>query len=820
VPVDVALRDGSTVRIRPVAPEDRDALRALLGNLSEDSRWMRFLSAGVNLDGAAQRAADNANGLVVTAGDPPEIVAHAEYVPERDDRAEVAFEVADAWNGRGIATILLAHLAEDAERDGIRTFVAYVHPRNHKMVGVFRGAGFPVEVSAQAGELMVVLPAALGDDARTAFEDRARAAAVAAVRHVLAPASVVVHGSAVLAPGYLGERRESGAAELALVAGDPEAVLETARECARAGVQALAVQSGGFADAGDTGRARLAALLAICRSGGMRLVGPNCLGVINTDPAVRLAATTAGGDPGPGAIALASQSSAIGLAAIAEARRRGLGLSTFVSTGDKADLSGNDFLQYWQQDPATKVVLLYLESFGNPRRFGQVARRVAATKPIVAVKTGRSAGAERGHETDTGRLLGASDVTVDALFAHAGVIRTETVTEQLDVAALLQSQPLPRGGRVAIVTNARGPALACADALADGGLQPLEPVDLRAGATAADYAGALAAVEADAAIAIFVPLGPTAPQEVVPVLRSDRPVLAVCMAQDEDTLRELAADGPPVYAAPVVAARTLGKVVRYARWRETAATEPEPLEADGDAAAAVLARALAGGEEWLGPEQVEELLGAYGVPLVESRLAATPEEAETAARELGGGPVAVKALVPGLAHKSDIGAVILGAEDARGAAARAAEAVRAAGHEPAGFAVQRMAPPGVELLAGVLGDPDFGPVVACGAAGPALELTGDVTVRLAPLARADAAAMVRELRTFPLLDGYRGAPPVDVAALEDILVRISRLAAAHAEVLELDCGPVLVSPAGALVLDARVRVRSPRAARPFPALDR
>jgi acyl-CoA synthetase (NDP forming) len=545
------------------------------------------------------------------------------------------------------------------------------------------------------------------------------------------------------------------AADLAVLAVPAAEVLEHAKACGDAGVRALLVLSGGFIDGGAEGRARLAELLAICRGSGMRLVGPSSLGVLDLDPAVRLNATVTTVAPSPGPVALASQSGAIGVAAMAEAARRGVGLSSFVSTGDKADLSGNDFLQYWEGDPATRVVLLYLESFGNPRRFGTIARRVAATKPIVAVKSGRRAAAPGPGATRTRALLGASDVSVDALFEHAGVIRTDTVFEQLDVAALLAGQPLPRGGRVAIVSNGRGPAISCADACAAAGLEPQAPVDLGAAATPTEYATAIerAAGDADALIAVFVPALATGPEAVARVLRDadvgETTLLGAVMALGDAELAALPHGLVPLYRSPVEAARALGRVARYARWRARPAEDPRALEGvDQDAAAAVIAAALTRGEGWLEPDEAGALLAAYGVP----------------------------------------------------------HGATAAG--------------GVEMVAGVVGDPDLGPVVACGLGGPTVELLGDVAVRLAPLGRADAADLVRSLRSFPVLDGYRGAPPADVGALEDVLVRLSALADAHPEIAEIDCDPVLVASDGATVADARVRVRPAGPPRPFPALDR
>ena len=476
--------------------------------LSEKSRWLRFFSAGVNLDTMARWAsscgAGRGYGVVATAGAPERIVGHAAYVRTASGSrtAEIAFEVADDRHGQGIGTILLAHLAAVAPDDGIDRFVATVHPTNHRMAQVLRDSGFPVEVTVAPGELHFELPASLDATAIAAFEDRDRIAAVAAVEHILRPAGVAVIGAsrrqgtigaAVLANlragGFTGRLYAvhpeaadlggvpihrhiadvPGPVDLAVVAVRAEAVPAVARECGAAGVRAIVVLSGGFAEVGEHGARLQKELLEACRHSGMRLVGPNCLGVLNTD--MGLNATFAPEAPRRGRIAFASQSGAFGIAAISEAARRGLGISSFVSTGDKADLSGNDFLRYWEQDDDTDVILLYLESFGNPRRFATIARGVARSKPIVAVKSGRSAAGARAAASHTGALLAASDVTVEALFRHAGVVRVDTVTEQLDVAALLAAQPPPRGDRVAIVTNAGGPGIACADACAATGLR-------------------------------------------------------------------------------------------------------------------------------------------------------------------------------------------------------------------------------------------------------------------------------------------------------------------------------------------------------------
>jgi acetyl coenzyme A synthetase (ADP forming)-like protein len=891
--VDVALRDGATVRVRPMTTGDEHAMRELLDGLSIESRWLRFFSAGADLHRAAAYMAalepGRGRSLVAVAGDPERIVAHAAYIRETPEKAEVAFEVADDWQGRGIATVLLAHLSELATGDGIDTFTAAVLPDNHRMIQVFRDSGFAVEVRSRANELEIELPAQLGDEARARFEHRDRMAAAAAVSHVLRPASVALIGvsnrdgsvgAAVLrnlvAAGYRGRlsvvhpredtvgglpaHRTIGEIpdppELAVIAVPAEAVVDVARQCGAAGVQALVVLSAGFAEVGARGRDRQAELLAVCRATGMRLVGPNCLGVLNTE--VALNATFAPVAPPPGNVAFASQSGAFGIAAIAEAARRGLGLSSFVSTGNKADLSGNDLLRFWGADEATEVIGLYLESFGNPRRFGQVARRVAAAKPVIAVKSGRSAAGSRAATSHTGALLAASDATVDALFRHAGVIRTATVGELFDVAALLAGQPLPTGDRVGIVTNAGGPGIACADACEAAGLrvEPLptktrrrlgrhlpreatttNPVDMIASASAEDYRRALEAVAADpsvdSVVAIFIPPLVTQAHDVADAIRTasaatraaGKPLLAVWMAQDDAALATLAGGvgGVPAFGTPEEAIRALAHAAHYAAWRRTG-TEPHepPTGIASDRAAATIAQVLAEGGGWLVPDRVADLLDAYGIPQVAATVAATPTAVARCAAELGG-EVAIKAIAPGLVHKSDAGAVRLGDSGAAAAGRAAREiaaAVRRAGHQPVGYLVQAMAPEGVEMLVGVTSDPDWGPVVACAAGGTAVELLGDVQSRLAPLSRRDASEMLRALRTFPLLDGYRGAPLAAVDALEDIVMRVSALAAAHPEIAELDCNPVLVGTGGATVVDARIRIAAPRPPRPYPSLDR
>ncbi|MBV9896398.1 MAG: GNAT family N-acetyltransferase [Chloroflexi bacterium] len=884
---EVATRDGSLVHVRPVRPADSDQLLAFLQALPDEDRYMRFFSLGNDL---ARTARDQSNvdyvsslGLLATAGPVQRVVGHALYVPYGDHRAEVAFAIARDFQGRGLATILLGQLAEAASANGIETFEAIVLSENQRMLQVLRESGFPIKTHYDGGRVEVTLPTSLTPAALAQFDQREEIAASSAVRRFLYPRSVAVvgasrHADAVGAavvrnlvdggfPGpvypvnpaasaihsiaaYASVGDIAGPVDLAVIALPAARVVEAAEECGRKGVQALIVLTAGFNEVGDTGTHRQAELLRICNEYGMRLVGPNCIGVINTDPQASLNATFGPLMSRDGRLGLATQSGAVGLAAIDFTAARDLGFSSVISMGNKADISGNDLLGYWHTDPRTDVIMLYLESFGNPRKFARLARSIGRTKPILALKSGRSAVGARATSSHTGALLAASDVTVDALFRQAGVIRTDTLDDMLDVADLLVHQRLPAGPRVAILTNAGGPAVMCADACEAHGLQVaplsdstqdvlrtilppeasvLNPVDMLAAASSEQYREAVRAIaddpNVDAVISIFLPPLATQPADVARALRSvgiDKPLLGVFMSSGP--LPDLGTpDGRriPGYRTPEPAAMALAQAARYAAWRaQPLEDQPALTGIQRDQAGLLLSAVCGRGGGWLDPDEVRQLLAMYGVPVVDQRLVATAQEAGVAAEELGGG-MALKVVAPGLLHKSDAGGVLLHLGDARAvelAATRMSEAVTdATGKTPSGFIVQRMAPPGVEMLVGVVNDPQFGPTIACGAGGTLVELLKDVSVRLTPLTRGDAASMLRELRSFPMLNGYRGAQPSDVGALEDVLLRIGALAEDHPAIAELDCNPVIVSQSGAIVVDARVRVEHVQQRRPIGA---
>lgn len=880
---EVVLRDGTAVRVRTARPQDEDALVAFYRGLSEHSLVYRFFTRISNaaLVHEVRRLLYNPRAvhLVATFGDPPRVVAHGLYALADSDRAEVAFAVADEFQGRGVGTLLLGQLAEVAARQGIRLFEASVLPTNHRMLEVFRESGFPVEVHAEPGQLRVTFPTELTEDALRRFERREQLAAQAALRPFFHPRGVAVVGASrrrgtiggeifhnllrygFEAPVYpVNPHAEvvqsvvsyptveaiPGPVDLAVVVVPAEQVVEVAWQCARKGVRGLVVISAGFAEAGEEGRARQEELLRVCRATGMRLIGPNCMGIVNTDPGVRLNATFAPVLPPPGRVGFLSQSGALGLAVMEYANQLGLGLSTFVSVGNKADVSGNDLLNYWDDDPNTDVILLYLESFGNPRKFSRIARRVSRRKPIVAVKSGRTGSGLRATASHTGALVAASDATVDALFRQAGVIRTDSLEEMFDVAVLLANQPVPAGPRVAIVTNAGGPGILCADACeAEGLVVPVlspatqerlrtflsahaavsNPVDLVASAPAEHYREAVAAVGADpnvdAVVVIFVPPLVTQAEDVAQAIVEGvarwpdrKPVLTVFMsARGVPELLRRSHLRIPSYAFPESAARALAHAVRYGQWRSRPA-EPaaRPADARRDEALALVATAVERGAGWLAPAEVEALLRCYGVSVVSQRFALTPEEAGEVAEGFEG-PVALKVVAPGVVHKTEVGGVLLdlqGRQEVERAAREMLARVTSAGHRVEGFMVQEMAPPGLEMIVGVASDRHFGPVVACGAGGVLVELLREASLRLAPLTRTDASEMVRELRTFPLLQGYRGSPPCDVEALEDLLVRVGALADDIPHVVELDLNPVRVYRQGLRVLDARVRVEPVR----------
>jgi len=858
---DVVLRDGSTLRLRPPTAEDEGVLISFFEALSPESRYLRFHGAtmigrptvSVALETDWARRGSLLGELVDdTATLRP--VALATYVRLRDpSRAEVAFAVADELHGRGIGTRLLERLAEHASAVGIEEFVAEVLPGNAAMLRVFDDAGFETTRSLQGGVVEVALRLDAAHPAVVERRDeRDHIAVAASLKPFFEPRSVAVIGASsrrgtiggelfrnILAadftgaaypvnrgaeavggvPGYADIADVPVVVDLAVICVPGANVVDATRSALATGVKAICVISAGFAETGAEGRDRQAELLALVRAHGARLIGPNCLGVSST--ATRLNATFARRAAPPGRIGFSSQSGALGLALLEEADERGLGLSSFVSIGNKADVSSNDLLEYWQDDPNTDVVLLYLESFGNPRKFARVASRVARTKPILAMRSGTSRSGARAASSHTAALAG-SDAAVEALFWQAGVLRARTLEELLDAAVLLSSQPLPRGNRIAVVTNAGGLGILCADACEAAGLSlpPLEsattaalarvvpaeassanPVDLLGSATAGTYEVALPIVLADpgidAVIVLFVPPVVATTADVAAAIASvsataDKPILPVVIS----------ADGSPVgsFTYPESAARALGLAARRAAWlRRPVAEAPHLDRLDHGAAAAVVARVLADTDDaWLDASDLRALLAAYGLPLVGERTATDADAAVSAAEELGY-PVVVKTAAAG-AHKTEAGGVHLDLRDE--AAVR-----RACGAVNGPVLVQQYVTGGVELLVGAVQDPVFGPLVAFGPGGVYAELIGSTRFALAPLGEIDVDELISSGKAAKLVDGWRGGPAADRAAVADLIHRVGRLAEDFPEVAELDLNPVIARPNGCIAVDARVRLR-------------
>jgi acetyl coenzyme A synthetase (ADP forming)-like protein len=874
---DVVLADGGTVHVRPIRPTDAAALVAFHSRLSPEAVYYRFFAPHpVLTDAEVARftGVDHVDrvALVAELGDELLAVARYDRLPDDPHRAEVAFVVSDRHQGRGIGTILLEHLAAAARERGITKFVAEALATNAKMLDVFRMAGFDEQTRMGDGVVMVELTIEPSDRTLAAIEQREQRAEALSVARLLVPRSVAVIGASrkpttvghqvfrnLLAGGFVGPVYpvNPGAAhvasvkayptvldipdevDLAVVAVPAAAVAEVVRQCAEKGVAGLVVLSAGFSEVGAAGATAQRDLRELVRRNGMRLVGPNCIGVANT--AVGLNATFSPYPPRPGRIAMQSQSGALGIAILERSARIGIGVSSFVSVGNKADVSGNDLLQYWETDPGTDVILLYLESFGNPRKFSRIARRVSRRKPIVAVKSGRSAAGSRAASSHTAAMA-SPDVAVDALFRQAGVIRVDTLDDLFDVALLLASQPLPAGRRIAIVGNSGGPGILATDACEGAGLAIPElsaptqaalrkvvdpngsvanPVDLVAGATPAVYEEALRLVLGDEGIDAVIVINTAtfaAPSaEVAAVLPqvaagAGKPVVGSFLAWPgmPPLLQPVAAGEVtvPAFASPEPAARVLARAAEYAEWRRRPPGSVPALEGfDGERAQAVVDAFLATAPEggWLAAGQIGQLLGAIGVPVLET-VTVDGEAAAVAAADRAGYPVVVKASGPDLVHKSDVGGVRLDLASADEVAAAYREMAGALGGAMTGALVQRMAEPGVETIVGVVLDPLFGPLVMFGLGGVATELLRDRAFRILPLTDADAAELVRSLRASPLLFGYRGSPPVAVGALEDVLQRVARLAATVHQVAELDLNPVIVSPSGVAIVDARVRV--------------
>ncbi len=859
---DVLLLDGGAARLRPIRPDDADGLVAFYARVSPESKYMRFFAPYPEL---TQRDVDrftsvdyrSRNAFVVTIG--RDIVAVGRYDATDDSlrQAEVAFLVEDDQQGRGVAQLLLEHLAQSGRERGIASFVAEVLPDNIRMLQTFREAGYRVSRAYEDGVMHLEFPIASTDTAVGVMQSREHRAEARSMERFFLAQSVAIIGASrhedtigrtlvrnLVVGGYSGRvyvvnpsadavagmpayktvQDIPDHVDLAIVAVPSDAVQDVVLDCAAKGVHGLVVVSSGFAETGREGRRRQRQLVGLARSYGLRLVGPNCLGVINTDPEVCLNASLSPLMPPRGRVGFFCQSGALGVAILETVSRRGLGLSTFVSAGNRADVSGNDLLQYWEEDKATEVVLLYLESIGNPRKFSRIARRVARHKPVVAVRSGRTTqGVPVGHSV---RASVAPQAAVDAMFRQAGVIRVDTLDEMFDVAQLVAHQPLPMGPRVAVVGNSDALGLLAADSAVAAGLTVEQAVSLGADATADDFEHALDdAIDnprVDSVIAVFIPPLNTTGDQVANVLaavgeQSDKPLVSTFLASEgvpellrvPDLAGSAGRGSVPSYTAPEAAVRALGRVVKYAHWANRAAGSVTVFDdIDSSGARALVTRVLRDAPDGreLTARELTDLLDCYGIELQPSISVTSLEEAVAAGERLGW-DVALKATADHLRQRPDLAhvwrSIGIPADMAtawRNLTDMIDDPARAA------FVVQRMAPPGIPVSIGSLEDALFGPIISFGVAGPPSELLDDVSYRIPPLTDDDAADLVRDVKAAPLFFGYRGSEAIDVPSVERVILRLARMKDDLPEVEVLNLGLVLASADGVCVLRAFGRV--------------
>jgi acyl-CoA synthetase (NDP forming)/RimJ/RimL family protein N-acetyltransferase len=887
------LMDGSTIEICPATPQDEDAVREMHAALSPENAYLRFFSLSpLNAEREARRicrepGADHAALLAWLSG---ELAGVAGYeLTGTAGTAEIAFAVPDHLHGRGIATLLLEHLVSIARQRQVKAFTAETLAENTAMLKVFADAGLPASRRLVDGDVQLTFPLPrdeadrhLSDylDSVAARESRAD---VASLRHLLRPDSVAVIGASrrrgspgreilhnIVTGGFTGPvyavnphgQSMEGLhclpsvadlpehVDLAVIAVPAPAVPEVAAECGRRGVRSLVVITSGLGPAG-------ADLLAICRRHGMRLVGPNCFGL--AVPGLGLDATFDADHPRAGVAGVVVQSGGVGVSFLEHLSRLGIGVSSFVSVGDKYDVSSNDMLTWWEQDGLTRLAVLYVESFGSPRKFARTARRVGRRMPVLTVISGRSVAGQRAAASHTAAAA-TPLVTQEALFAQAGIIACHSLGELTGAAALLASQPLPAGNRVAVISNAGGAGVLAADACGDHGLQvatlsrPVQrrlsgllppgaavagPVDTTAAVSVDAFRSALEEIAADegvdAVLAVTVPTAIADLSEAVRTAEVTKPLAAALLEQPEDVRmlplsgsasaagggRATDEAGPPraipAYAYPEGAARALGHAAGYHAWlgrQQGRVPELEGTRPD-DVRALISSFLLASPEGgWLPAAAVADLLSSYRIPLVPTRTANGAAQAVAAAAAFGG-PAVLKAEVAGLVHKSDAGAVKLDLHGEHEVRTAYDELAATFGSKLDRVLVQPMLGSGVEVLVGVVQEPVFGPLVVFGLGGVATEVLADHTARLTPLTNADADRMIHDVHAAPLLLGHRGSAAVDTAALADVLLRVSRLADDVPEIAELDLNPVIARPDGLQTVDARIRVAPSHPRDPF-----
>jgi len=888
---EVLLKDGSSMLLRPIKVDDASGWAEFVGRLSAQTKYLRFHYGPKDMgleDAVRFCTVDYRNTFAFIAEvlreTKRDIVAIGRYyrLPEHHS-AEVALAIEDSYQGRGLGTSILEQLAEVARENGIDIFEADVLAENEQMMNVFKDYGFHVTSELRMGVYRVIFSIAKTQVVVEKESERERVSTLASLRWLLKPQSVALIGASrhpgtigylllqcMIQSGFSGKIYPvnpsvdslmslktypsvlaiPGDVELAVIAVPAKVVAKVADECGHKGVHTLIVISDGFREIGPEGASRERELRDIALGHGMRIIGPNCMGVINTDPSISLNATFSPVYPPAGNVAFLSQSGAMGLVVLEYASNLDIGISTFVSVGNRMDISSNDLMEYWEQDSSTDVILLYLESFGNPRKFSRVARRVTAKKPVIAVKGGSTMAGSRAAASHTGAMA-TSEVVSDALFHHAGIIRVNLMEEMFDVAALLSNQPLPRGRRLVILTNGGGPGIIAADAAARNGLllpQPSEemigklkavvkrninfhnPLDTTAGADAQEFRAILRLLaddkDSDAVLSIFIPPVVVNIEDFEASIGGvaqyfwdrGKPLLA-CFLGQRGLKAKLGSGGRfvPTYSFPEEAIAALSKAIEYAEIRrKPMGSIPAFSGIKTNEARAIIGKVMKKSLHrplWMRSREISSLLACYGMRLVESLVARTPTEAAAAAKTIGF-PVAVKLDSSTITHKSDVGGVVLRL-DSGDEVKQAFSDIRARlikdgrQNEMQGVVVQKMVDAGIEAIVGVTQDPSFGPLIMFGAGGIYAELMKDVVLRLHPISDLDAEEMIDSIKMSSLFKGFRGSPPADVAAIQDLLLRLSAMLEDIPNIAELDFNPVKVMPQGKgyYIVDARIMLK-------------
>lgn len=888
---EVLLKDGSRILLRPIRRDDAERWLAFFQRQSEQTKYLRFQHDPGEMgpeDALRFCTVDYKNTFAlvgeVQREQRKEIIAIGRYYRLPNKRsARVAFAIEDAYHGKGIGTRLIEWLANAARDNGIAVFEGDVLAENERMMSVLRDYGFHIDSELKGGVYHVTITIARSRRVERKEIERERLSTIASIRNVLAPRSIAVIGAS-RQPGSIGQlvfqnimeggfsgvvypvnpKADAimavkaypsildvpGEVDLAVIIVPTKFVARVADECGRKGVRAIIVITDGFRERGRQGATREEELRDIALGHGMRLVGPNCMGIINADPEVRLNASFSRVFPPRGNIAFLSQSGAMGLVILEYASDLNMGISGFVSVGNRADISSNDLLQYWEDDPATRVILLYLESFGNPHKFSRIAKRVSAKKPIVVVKSGTTLVGSRAASSHTGALA-TPEVVSDALFRQAGIIRVDSIEELFDVATLLSSQPPPEGKRLVIVTNGGGPGILAADASEQQGLTLPElssetagklgqlvkrdimvgnPLDLTGSVTPEEFEGSLRVLveddSVDAVLAVFVPaavvdstLVEDAIRRVSPLYQRRKKPLLVCFMGQRGFKARLGKAGSfvPCYPFPEDAVSALAKAVEYRELvKKPRGAVPRIKGIKREKARRIIETAMNRNKQrpfWLSTEEMVELLDCYGIRTAETAVAGSASEAAALAARTGF-PVVVKLNSSTITHKTDVGGVVLdlnSKDEVKEAFNAIKKKLAAIGRETEmeGVTIQRMVSGGVEIIAGVTQDPTFGPLIMFGLGGVQAELLKDIVLRLHPLTEVDASEMVSSIKMARLFEGFRGAPPSDIPAVQDLLLRLSAIVEDIPQIAELDFNPVKVMAMGEgyRVVDARISLK-------------